>query len=187
MLHMLAQTPPPPLSIFVVTKEKRSFIHFMSKPAVESVENMGYYYDLPVVAHARYDWEEMETPVVYPGGYHSIVIMRPTLSQPSSGISIQQLCTYRTDAYEFSGPEDTGHCTLMKQTSSSDDMQIDSEIRKTIHHPVDQAIKHPVLPKELALCMRRGTRCLQFDEWLGRLFIATANDPRSIHVLDWSL
>lgn len=177
MLHALARAPYPPLSVFVVTKEKRGFIHFLLSPKRNAQR---CHYDLPDIAHARYDWEEPQTPVIFPGGYHSIVIMRTALSQPLEGVSVLQLCTYRTESYEFSSLEDTGGSHLSKR-------QVDPGRTNTIHKPVDRTMKHPVLPNDLAQSMRKGTRCLQFDEWLGRLLITTTDNPRFIHVLDWSM
>ncbi|GJJ14970.1 hypothetical protein Clacol_009240 [Clathrus columnatus] len=190
MLHMFSRSSPPPLSVFLTTKEKRGFIHFLMPPENKSPENHGYYYKLPATVHARYEWQDREAPIIFPGAYHSIVAMRSPPPQPLRGISVLQLCAYRTESYEFSGPKDINYYNPRSDDAlpGSDEMGVDIPMAIGGTESLrNRAMKYPALPDLLAQSMRQGTRSLQFDEWLGRLFIVTSNDPDTIHVLDWSL
>lgn len=200
MLHKLANCPPPPISIFVTTKSPRGFLHFVMLPEVKDDGRNGasdityYVYKLPIGTHAQYTWEEEESAVILPGAYRSVVWMRSLRRQPPQGREVVRLAVYRTERYKFSDSLDTGHTSdnvvgsASTSTSEIDtDMDLD-EGHSVNHaeHPRNRAMKYPVVPLHVADAMRNGTRCLQFDEWLGRLCVATTEN-NLINVLDWSL
>ncbi|KAF8499521.1 hypothetical protein JB92DRAFT_3099263 [Gautieria morchelliformis] len=204
MLHKLSKCPPPPISIFVTTKAPRGFIHFVMLPEVindgltsSSTDVTEYIYRLPLGPRAQYEWDEEEQAVILPGAYHSVVWMRSPRRQPPEGRAIIRLAVYRTEGYTFSDSMDTGHTSLSatgsereyNHNSDDDTMGVDlghGANGQLGEHPRKRAMKYPVVPVEVARAMRNGTRCLQFDEWLGRLCIATTED-NFIQVLDWSV
>lgn len=205
MLHKLARCPPPPISIFVTTKSPRGFIHFVMLPEVLSASLNGditeYVYKLPVGTRAHYEWDEEEHAVILPGAYRSVVWMRSPRLQPLRGRSVIRLAVYRTEGYMFSDSSDTGytssssHVTVSRNIFSNDhdndimDLEEGSShgsSTQLVEHPRNRAMKYPVVPLDVARAMQNGTRCLQFDEWLGRLCVATTED-NYIQVLDWSI
>jgi hypothetical protein len=204
MLHKLSNRPPPPISIFVTTKAPRGFVHFVMFPEVindgltgSSTDVTDYIYRLPLGPRAQYEWDEEEHAVILPGAYRSVVWMRSPRRQPAEGRAIIRLAVYRTEGYTFSDSLDTGHTSLSGTGSErgsshdSDDDKMDVDLAhndngRVGENPRKRAMKYPVVPVEVARAMRNGTRCLQFDEWLGRLCVATTED-NYIQVLDWSI
>ena len=207
MVHMLARCPPPPISIFVTTKSPRGFIHFVMLPEVVDDGQNGpladvanYIYRLPVGTRAQYEWDEEEHAVILPGAYRSVVWMRSPRRQPPQGRAVIRLAVYRTEGYTFSDCLDTGHESSSSSVGesgsiSSHDTDSDRMVDEApahggsgqrSEHPRKRAMKYPVVPVEVAHAMRNGTRSLQFDEWLGRLCVATTED-NYIQVLDWSI
>lgn len=170
-----------------------------------------YVYRLPVATCAQYEWDEEEHAVILPGAYRSVVWMRSPRRQPLQGRAVVRLAVYRTEVYKFSDTRDTGHASpdshVVAGSGGSSDrdsddtrMDVDEEEGNATatpgppgenghvveFHPRNRAMKYPAVPTDVARAMRNGTRCLQFDEWLGRLCVATTED-NMIHVLDWSL
>ncbi|KAF8524278.1 hypothetical protein BU17DRAFT_63277 [Hysterangium stoloniferum] len=187
MLHNLADCPPPPISIFVSTTVPRGFVHFLMRPETTH-DSSAYSYALPRGTHSQYIWDEPETATIIPGAYRSIVWMRSFGRQPTQGISVLQMAVYSTDGYKFSRTSDTGHTTLHSgEVASGEAMDVDEDGPINIRSPTQRALKYPVIPPELAQTMRNGIWGIQFDEWLGRMFVATVDTRDKIDVLDWSL
>lgn len=156
-------------------------------------------YKLPTGTRALYEWDEDEQAVIIPGAYRSVVWMRSPRRQPSQGIEILRLAVYRTEGYVFSDSWDTGHLPNgyaghPPSTADASTVNDECETRRIpgeldeepMEKPEHRYMKFPAMPEDVAQAMRCGTWCLQFDEWLGRLCVATTQD-NSIHVLDWSI
>ncbi|KAF8591303.1 hypothetical protein K439DRAFT_993078 [Ramaria rubella] len=208
MLHRLGNSPPPPISIFVTTKSPRGFIQFLMIPEVlydEQVPSTAisqFVYRLPVGRHAQFEWDEEEHAVILPGAYRSVVWMRSPRRQPLEGISAVRLAVYRTEGYTFSDSLDNGHLSntfestrLRSMVDASQDIFNDENMNVNedsvpngtfLESPRERAMKYPVIPADVADAMRNGVRCLQFDEWLGRLCVATTEN-NYVQVLDWSI
>lgn len=160
MLHQLADCPPPPLSIYFSTRDPRGFTQFIMPPSVD--DNGRYRYACHDYVQAKQAWEEPFSGVVIPGAYRSVVWMRSPGRQPYEGISVEKLATFGTAGYAFSGT----HCD-------------------TPGHAGGGGLNYGVVPEDLEQAMRRGIYCIQFDEYLGHMYVSTTRDAR-LHVLDWS-
>ena len=96
-------------------------------------------------------------------------------------MSVERLFLWGTPGSNFSGVGDdgSGEGTKVKNDEDAMDVTEDSPADDTPAH-----LKIQDIPAELKERMKEGTWFIQFDEWMGMLYVATVGDGR-VWVVDW--
>ncbi|KAF8583765.1 hypothetical protein K439DRAFT_1634093 [Ramaria rubella] len=198
---------PPPISIFITTKEPRGVIHCLLLPQPVPYEFLElpfgrgtiphYAYSLPMIQLEKFNWgDDYARPVIIPGAYRSIIFMRPhirpelqeagTAAAAANGMEVLRFCAHATRAEEYekyATPRTTGHF------HTEDGMDVDDDTNTMVLSDENTGIRKrsmriPETPNELAWSMMHGTTAVAWDESVGKLCIATVQDT-DVHVLDF--
>ncbi|KAF8531551.1 hypothetical protein JB92DRAFT_2851183 [Gautieria morchelliformis] len=200
---------PPPLSIFLTTRNPRGFLHCLLPPVpvpnevVKLPHGRGwanrYCYQLPAAKVERHTWgDEYARPVILPGAYRSLVLMRPHLRPElqkegdvtAGAMEVLRFCTFATKAEgydKFATPRTLANFSEEEPKNDPDAMQVEEDQPAPVVEPMavgKRSLCIPDIPSDIAWKMMHGTTSLAFDESVGKLCVGTTGDT-DVHVLDF--
>ena len=195
-------------SIFMTTKQPRGFLHCLLPPVPMPNENIElsygrgwtsrYCYELPAPKVERHTWgDAYARPVVLPGAYRSIVLMRPHLkpelqqegATTAGAMETLRFCVFGTmaDGYnKFATPRTVANLSAEDDMDNPDAMQVEGDSISAMERVGvrRRSLRIPDIPNTIACKMMHGTTAVAFDESVGKLCVATTGDT-DIHILDF--